>query len=115
MEWGLAGSKEEDIHTNCNQPNQVLQPDNGQNGQAYPQRRHDVHAQPEEAFVGLVIVAGALGRGLEDPVTVARRGVDFIPPSQSDQAPAGDVLEVVEVDGQEEQGQDEDEDEVADE
>ena len=42
-------------------------------------------------------------------------GVDFVPPSQTDEAAAGDVFQVVEVDGEEEEGQDEDEDEVGDE
>ena len=52
---------------------------------------------------------------LKHPVRVARRGVDFVPPAQPDEAAAGDVLEVVEVQGEEEQRDDEDEDEVADE
>ena len=43
---------------------------------------------------------------------VARRRVDFVPPAQADEAPAGDVFEVVEVGGQEQDGDDEDEDEV---
>lgn len=36
--------------------------------------------------------------------------VDLVPPAQSDQPTASDVLEVVEVDGEEEEGEDEDED-----
>ena len=42
-------------------------------------------------------------------------GVDFVPPAESNEAAAGDVFQVVEVDGEEEEGQDEDEDEVGDE
>jgi len=38
--------------------------------------------------------------------------VDFVPPAQPDEATSGDVFEVVEVGGQEEDGEDEDEDEV---
>ena len=53
--------------------------------------------------------------GLEDPVRLARRRVDFVPPAQADEAAAGDVLEVVEIDGEEQEREDEDEDEVADE
>ena len=41
---------------------------------------------------------------------VAGRGVDFVPPAQADEAAAGDVLQVVEVKGEEEEGEDEDED-----
>jgi len=38
--------------------------------------------------------------------------IDFVPPSQSDEATPSDVFEVVEVGSQEEDGEDEDEDEV---
>ena len=37
-------------------------------------------------------------------------GVYFVPPAQADEAPAGDVFEVVEVGGEEEEGYYEDED-----
>lgn len=43
---------------------------------------------------------------------VAGLGVDFVPPAETDEAAAGDVFEVVEVGGEEEDGDDEDEDEV---
>jgi hypothetical protein len=43
-------------------------------------------------------------------VRVAGGGVDFVPPAQADEASAGDVLEVVEVCAEEEEGQDEDKD-----
>lgn len=102
-------------HTDRHQPDQVLQPHEREDGQGNPQRRDNVHAQPEEALVSPVLRARGLGRRLKDPVAVARRGVDFVPPSQADQAAAGDVLEVVKVDREEQEGQDEDEDEVADE
>lgn len=52
---------------------------------------------------------------LKDPVRVARRGVDFVPPAQPHEPPARDVFQVVEVQGEEEECDDEDEDEVADE
>lgn len=39
-------------------------------------------------------------------------GVDFVPPAEADKAPAGDVFQVVEVGGEEEHGEDEDEDAV---
>ena len=36
-----------------------------------------------------------------------RGGGDFVPPSQSDEATARDVFQVVEVEGEEEEGEDE--------
>ena len=39
-------------------------------------------------------------------------GVDLVPPSQAYEAAASDVLEVVEVGGEQQDGDDEDEDEV---
>jgi len=45
-------------------------------------------------------------------VGVPRCGVDLVPPAEAYEAAAGDVLEVVEVGGQKEDGDDEDEDEV---
>lgn len=52
---------------------------------------------------------GAGGR-LEDPVTVAASRIDFVPPAETNEAPAGNVFEIVEVDGEEEESEDEDED-----
>jgi hypothetical protein len=46
-------------------------------------------------------------------VRLAGLWVDLIPPSQTHQPAASYVLEVVEVEGEEDDGQDEDEDEVA--
>ncbi|RDW94215.1 Zn(II)2Cys6 transcription factor [Aspergillus mulundensis] len=69
-----------------------------------------VITKPEEALVrGGDSPAPGL-RALKDPVRVAGGGVDFVPPAQADEAAAGDVLEVVEVCGEEEEGEDEDED-----
>lgn len=45
-------------------------------------------------------------------MAVARTGIDFVPPAQTDQASAGDVFQVVEVAGQQEDGDYEDENEV---
>ena len=55
------------------------------------------------------------GGTFKNPMRLSSSGVDFVPPSQTDEAAAGDVFQVVEVDGEEEEGQDEDEDEVGDE
>lgn len=45
-------------------------------------------------------------------MAVARCRIDLVPPAQPDQPPAGNILEVVEVAGEEEDGDDEDQDEV---
>lgn len=41
---------------------------------------------------------------------ISGRGVDFVPPTQADEAAAGDVFEVVEIEGEEEEGEYEDKD-----
>jgi hypothetical protein len=83
--------------THNNQPDRIQQPDQGQRSQRHPERRRDVHAQPEEALVGRIDDAGPGLRGLEHPVRIARRGVDLVPPAQANQAAAGDVLQIVEI------------------
>jgi hypothetical protein len=45
-------------------------------------------------------------------VAIAGLGIRFVPPAQADEAAAGDVLQVVEVGGEQEDGDDEDKDEV---
>lgn len=96
--------------TNQAQPDHIVEPDDRQNRQSDPQRGRQVEAQPEEPLVRRVDGAGVGVRALEDPVRVSGRGVDFVPPAQTDESAAGDVLEVVEVCGEEEEGEDEDED-----
>ena len=41
---------------------------------------------------------------------ITRSCIDFVPPAETNETPAGDVFEVVEVGGEEEDGDDEDED-----
>lgn len=43
---------------------------------------------------------------------VAALGVDLVPPAQADEAAPGDVFEVVEIGGEEEDGDDEDHDHI---
>ena len=50
---------------------------------------------------------------LKHPMTIPRRDVDLVPPAEPHEPAAGDVLEVVEVGGEDEHGEDEDEDEGA--
>lgn len=89
---------------------QELQAHQRQNGHQYPQHGLQVQRQPEEAAVGRVDDLGAGLAALKHPLRVTRLGVDFIPPAEPDEAAAGNVLEVVEVAGEEEDGDDEDHD-----
>ena len=101
--------------TNKRQPNE-LQPDHRDNRQCHPQRRLTIQREPKEPLIRSIHQFPTrlirLRRGFEDPVAVSRRRVDFIPPAQPHKPPSRDVLEVVEVAGEEEDGDDEDEDEV---
>lgn len=87
-----------------------LQLNQGEDEHEHPQHGLDVEGEPEEAAVGGGDDLCAGLAALKDPVGVARLGVDFVPPAQADEATAGDVLEVVEVAGEEEDGDDEDHD-----
>lgn len=84
----------------------------GQHGQGDPQQRLGVVGEPEEAAVGRVDGLCAGLAALKHPLGVARRGVHLVPPAQPDQPAAGDVLDVVEVGGEQEDRDDEDEDAV---
>lgn len=102
--------------TNKRQPDE-LQLDQRHNRQRHPQRRLRVQRQPEEPLVRRIHELPArlvrLRRALKYPVRVAGLGVDFVPPSEAYQASARDVLQVVEVGGEEEHGDDEVQDEGA--
>lgn len=97
------------VLTHERQPNEH-KPHQGQNRQRDPEQGLDVVGQPEEAAVGGVDLLGAGLAALEHPLGVARRRVHLVPPAQAHEAPAGDVLEVIEVGGEEEDRDDEDED-----
>ena len=96
--------------TNKRKPDE-LQLDQRHNRQRHPQRRLRVQRQPEEPLVRRVHEFPArlvrLRRALEYPVRVARLRVDFVPPSEAYETSPRDVLEVVEVGGEEEHGDDE--------
>lgn len=89
---------------------QELQAHQGQDGHGDPEDGLDVEGEPEEARVGRVDDARARVATLKDPLRVARLRVHLVPPAQADEAPPGNILEVVEVGGQEEDGDDEDHD-----
>lgn len=105
---GKVKREKERALTNERQPDEVEASD-GQDGEGGPQDGLRVHGEPEEAGIGGVDDLGAGLAALEDPLAVAGRGVDLVPPPQAHEAAAGDVLEVVEVGGQQEDGDDEDE------
>jgi hypothetical protein len=98
--------------TNQSQPNK-LQPNQGENGQHYPQHRLDIKCHPKETFVRSILLPSLWVCRFEDPASIPRGTVDFVPPAQANEASTGDVFEVVEVNGEQEDRDDEDEDEVA--
>ena len=70
-----------------------------------------VQGQPEKPLIGQILRGGTVAAAvlaLKDPMRVAGRRVDFVPPSQPDEAPAGDVFEIIKIGGKEEDGEDED-------
>ena len=95
--------------TNKRQPDK-LESQDSQERKGDPETRLGVHGDPEEAAVGGADDLGARLATLKDPVRVARRGIHLIPPAQADQPAPGNVLEVVEVGGEQEDGDDEDQD-----
>lgn len=89
---------------------QELQPHQSQDSHDHPQNRLDVERKPEEPAVCCVDRLGSWLAALKHPFGVAGLGVDLIPPAKADEAAASDVLEVVEVGGEEENSDDEDHD-----
>lgn len=104
--------------TNQAQPNRVQQPHHAHNGQHHPPRRLRIQRQPEKPFIRGVLARrpGLRAPGpilrFENPMRIAGSGVDFVPPAETHKTSAGDVLQVVEIGGEEEDGDDEDEDTV---
>jgi len=84
----------------------------GDDAEQDPQRGLGVQRDPEETLVGRVDVPRIRVGRLEHPFCVAGGRVHLIPPAQSHQPSARDVLEVVEVHGEEDHGDDEDQDAV---
>ena len=78
-----------------------------------PQRGLRVQRNPEESLVGRVDLPRLRVRRLKHPFRVSCGRVDFVPPAQTHQPSARDVLEVVEVNGEEDDRDDEDEDAAA--
>lgn len=97
--------------TDKRQPNR-LQTNHRNHSKHNPQHGLGIQRKPKEALIRRIDVARLRVRALKDPAPVARRAVDFVPPAQADEAPARNVLEVVEVDCEQQDGDDEDEDEV---
>ena len=104
------GEGEEKL-TNKRRPHK-LETYDGEDGEGDPEDGLAVDGEPEEAAVGRVDGLGAGFAALEDPVAVAGGGVDLVPTAQTNEASAGNVLQVVEVHGQQQDGNDEDHDHV---
>jgi hypothetical protein len=99
-------------HTNKRQPDK-LKANQRHNCQQHPQHRLRIQRQPKEALIRRINLAPRLWiQALEYPAPVPCVDVDFVPPAQPDEAPPRDVLEVVEVDCEQQDGDDEDQDEV---
>ena len=100
-------------HTNKRQPDK-LQADQRNNSQQHPQHGLRIQREPKEALVRRIDLPGTCLwiQTLKHPATIARVGVDLVPPAQPDKAAARNVLEVVKVHGEQQDGDDEDEDEV---
>lgn len=81
-----------------------------QDGHDDPEHGLQVQGEPEEAAVGGVDHLCAGLAALKHPLRVSRLGVDLVPPPETDEAAARNVLDVVEVGGEEEDGDDEDHD-----
>lgn len=71
-----------------------------------------IQRHPKEPTIRRIDLLRARLRALKDPLRIARRRIDLVPPAQPHEAAPSDVFQVVEVGGQEEDGQDEDEDAV---
>lgn len=93
-----------------------LEAEKRENGQGYPEGRLRIQCQPKEPLIrschSLATWLVRLRRTLKNPMAVASLCIDLVPPPQSHQASTRYVLEVVEVHGKEDDGDDEDEDEV---
>jgi hypothetical protein len=81
-----------------------------QHRQRDPKQRLDIVCKPEKAAVGSVDGLCAGLAAFKHPLGIAARWVDLVPPAQADEAAPCNVLKVVEVGGEEEDGDDEDED-----
>jgi hypothetical protein len=98
--------------TNQTQPDHANQSHDSQNRKTNPQGWCHVQAQPEESLIGSCHGADVRVGRLKDPVRVAGCGVHFVPPAETDQSASGNVLEIIEVCGEKEKGEDEDEDTI---
>lgn len=97
--------------TNQTQPNRIFQPDDRKNRQPDPQPGLSVERQPEKPLIGQILRGGAVVAAVlafENPMRIARGGVHFVPPSEPNEAPTSNIFEVVEIGGQEKNGEDED-------
>jgi hypothetical protein len=70
----------------------------------------DIQSKPEKAAISRVDSLGTWLAALKYPLRLSRLGIDLIPPAQTYKSTTGNVLDVVEVGGEEENRNDEDHD-----
>jgi hypothetical protein len=97
--------------TNQSQPNK-LKANQRDHRQQNPQYGLRIQRDPEEPLIRRIDLSYARVRALKHPAAVPRCTVDLVPPAQPDEAPPRNVLQVVEIGCEEQDGDDEDEDEV---
>lgn len=95
--------------TNKGQPGE-LELGHRQDSHGNPQRGLDVHGEPEEAAIRSVDNFSSRLAALKHPLRFAGGRVDLVPPAQTNKAAASNVLEVVKVGREEQDGDDEDHD-----
>jgi putative component of membrane protein insertase Oxa1/YidC/SpoIIIJ protein YidD len=71
-----------------------------------------IQCQPEESPIRSVDLSAIRICRLKHPVPVSRAGIDFVPPTQAHQSPPSNVFQIVEIDGEQDYRDDEDEDVV---
>lgn len=104
--------KEEKGLTNKRQPDELKLYQRNY-AESYPQEWLGVDGQPEETTIRRIdLLDGRIAR-LKNPMGVTALSINFVPPPQPNESSAGNVFQVVEVDGEEDDCDDEDHDTAA--
>lgn len=97
--------------THKRQPNE-LQPEQGHDRKYDPNHGLHIQRHPKESLISSILFPRIWIRAFKNPAPISCTCVHFIPPAQSNEAPTSDVLQVIEVHGEQEHGDDEDHDET---
>jgi hypothetical protein len=87
-----------------------MQSENRNKTQYNPTNRLRIQRQPEEPLIRSIDMSSLWIRRLKHPVAISRGSIDFIPPTQAHQSSPSNVFEIVEIDGQQDYRDNEDED-----